>query len=182
MSSSDIIVDNLDTLGDGISVWAHDHLVFSDKPKYERYPYAWKWLFPFLVTHVQTEQGIIRLLTTHFHVSYECLETLQIWQDAEKIVEYLDTHDQNIPSILTGDFNIRNESMAIKILREKMTQHSENFTNTLCRSIHPYFQNVPQGDGLGIDHIFTRNISVSSCEVQEVAVSDHLPIILNFDL
>jgi endonuclease/exonuclease/phosphatase (EEP) superfamily protein YafD len=72
--------------------------------------------------------------------------------------------------------------MAIKILREKMTQHSENFTNTLCRSIHPYFQNVPQGEGLGIDHIFTQNISVSSCVVREVEVSDHLPLLLDFSL
>ena len=48
---------------------------------------------------------------------YDCLETLQIWQDAEKIVEYLNVHG-DIPTILTGDLNIRNESMAIKVLRE----------------------------------------------------------------
>lgn len=182
LSSSDIIVDNLDTLGDGMSVWAYDHLVFSDKPKYERYPYAWKWLFPFLVTHVQTEQGIIRLLTTHFHVSYECLETLQIWQDAERIVDYLNAHEDSIPTILAGDFNIRNESMSIKIIREKLTQHSQNFTNTLCRSVHPIFSDKPGHLWLWIDHIFTRNISVSSCEVKEVAVSDHLPLVLDFSL
>jgi endonuclease/exonuclease/phosphatase (EEP) superfamily protein YafD len=124
---------------------------------------------------------LIRLLTAHFHVSYDCLETLQIWQDAEKVAEYIDAIDDDIPLILTGDLNIRNESMAIKTLREKITQESESFTNTLCHSIHPYFQRVPEG-GLGIDHIFTKNISVFDCQVREVVVSDHLPLVLDFSL
>lgn len=160
----------------------NDSISFSDKPKYERYPHAWKWSFPFLVTQVQTEGWPVRLLTAHFHVSYECLETLQIWQDAERVVEYLNAHDQDIPTILTGDFNIRNESMAIKTIREKLTQHSENFTNTLCRSIHPIFLDKPGHPWLWIDHIFTQNVSVSTCEVREVEVSDHLPLVLDFSL
>lgn len=163
------------------TILPHDYISFSDKPKYERYPYAWKWSLPFLVTKVQTEKWLIRLLTVHFHVSYDCLETLQIWQDAERAVEYLNAHD-DMPTILTGDFNIRNESMAVKIIREKLTQQSESFTNTLCRSIHPYFQRIPHGEWLGIDHIFTKNILVSSCQVRDVAVSDHLPLVLDFSL
>jgi endonuclease/exonuclease/phosphatase family metal-dependent hydrolase len=159
----------------------NDSISFSDKPKYERYPYAWKWSLPFLVTQVQTERWPIRLLTVHFHVSYDCLETLQIWQDAERVVEYLNSSD-DMPTILTGDFNIRNESMAVKIIREKLTQQSESFTNTLCRSIHPYFERIPDGDWLGIDHIFTKNVSVSSCDIRDVAVSDHLPLVLDFSL
>lgn len=164
------------------TIWPHDHVVFSDKPRYERYPHAWKLNMPFLITEIHTENWPLKLLTAHFHVSYECLETLQIWQDAERIVEYLDAHDQDIPTILTGDFNIRNESMAIKTLSEKLTQQSGSFINTLCRSIHPTFFDKPWHLWLWIDHIFTRNIAVSSCEVREVEVSDHLPIILNFDL
>ncbi len=60
-------------------------------------------------------------------------------------MEYLNAHD-DMPTILTGDFNIRNESMAVKIIREKLTQQSESFINTLCRSIHPYFQRIPHGE------------------------------------
>lgn len=160
----------------------NDSISFSDKPKYERYPYAWKWSLPFLVTQVQTESWPVRLLTAHFHVSYDCLETLQIWQDAEKIVDYLNAHEDNMPTILTGDFNIRNESMAVKIIREKLTQHSQNFSNTLTRSLHPIFPDKPWHSWLWVDHIFTKNISVSSCEVREVEVSDHLPLVLDFSL
>lgn len=65
----------------------------------------------------------MRILTAHFHVSYECLETLQIWQDAERVADYVDTID-NIPLIFAGDLNIRNESMAIKTLSGKMVQQS----------------------------------------------------------
>lgn len=87
-----------------------------------------------------------------------------------------------MPTILTGDLNIRNESMAIKTLREKLNQESHQFSNTLCRAIHPLFQNNPHHPGLGIDHIFTSNISVSSCQIRDVAVSDHLPLVLDFSL
>lgn len=38
------------------TILPHDYISFSDKPKYERYPYAWKWSLPFLVTNIQTEQ------------------------------------------------------------------------------------------------------------------------------
>lgn len=48
-----------------------------------------------------------------------------------------------MPTILTGDLNIRNESMAIKTLSEKLTQQSGSFINTLCRSIHPTFFDKP---------------------------------------
>lgn len=161
------------------TILPHDYISFSDRPKYERYPYAWKWNLPFLITQVQTEEGMIRLLTAHFHVSYECLETLQIWQDAEKVVDYINTCD-DMPTILTWDFNIRNESMAIKILSEKMTQQSRDFTNTLCRAVHPMFQNKPDHLGLAIDHIFTKKITVSSCALCDVVVSDHLPLVLDF--
>ncbi|MBP6920973.1 endonuclease/exonuclease/phosphatase family protein [Candidatus Gracilibacteria bacterium] len=159
----------------------NNSISFSDKPKYERYPHAWKWSLPFLVTKIQTEQGVMRLLTSHFHVSYECLETLQIWQDAERIAEYLETTD-NTPLVLTGDFNIRNESMAIKTLSEKLTQQSGHFSNTLTRSIHPCFEIDKNRIGLGIDHIFTRDVFVNSCEIREVEVSDHLPLVLDFSL
>jgi hypothetical protein len=160
---------------------AADNIAFSDRPKYEKYPNAWKFSLPLLATQIQTEKWPVRLLTVHFHVSYECLETLQIWQDAERVVEYLNTHD-DIPTILTGDLNIRNESMAVKIIREKLTQHSESFTNTLCRSTHPLFLKDENHPGLGIDHIFTKKINVALCEVREVAVSDHLPLVLDFSL
>jgi len=88
-----------------------------------------------------------------------------------------------MPTIFTGDLNIRNESMAIKTLSEKLIQQSRSFTSTLCRSIHPIFQKNSSHLGLGIDHIFTRDISVQSCEVRgEVVVSDHLPLVLDFSL
>jgi hypothetical protein len=182
LSSHNVSVIGMDTLGDWPSIWPHDHIVFSDKPKYERYPYAWKLNMPLLITEIHTENWPLKLLTAHFHVSYECLETLQIWQDAEKIVDYLNTHEDNMPTILTGDLNIRNESMAIKTLSEKLTQQSGSFINTLCRSIHPTFFDKPWHQWLWIDHIFTKNISVSSCEVREVEVSDHLPLVLDFSL
>jgi len=182
LSRFSIMVEKQLYFGDQFpTIVPNDHVSFSDKPKYERYPYAWKWSLPFLITQIQTEQGLIRLLTAHFHVSYECLETLQIWQDAERVVEYLNTYD-DIPTILTGDFNIRNESMAVNIIKEKLTQQSEFFQNTLCRSIHPIFEDKPGHTGLWIDHIFTKNVSVSSCDVRDVAVSDHLPLILQFNI
>lgn len=136
---------------------------------------------PFLATFVETPEGKCRILSAHLHVSYDCLETLQIWEDAEKVAEFVKTHP-DISTIFAGDCNIRNESMAIKTLASVMKQQSEAFTNTLCRSIHPIFKKDSNHQGLGIDHIFTKDIQVKSCEVRDVAVSDHLPLVLEFSL
>lgn len=38
------------------SVRPRDDIIFSDRPKYERYPYAWKLNLPFLSTTVATEK------------------------------------------------------------------------------------------------------------------------------
>lgn len=35
---------------------ASDHIGFSDRPKYEKYPQAWKFNLPLLITQVQTEK------------------------------------------------------------------------------------------------------------------------------
>lgn len=181
LSQFPISTDAMKTLWEGSSLWPSDHVVFSDKPKYERYPHAWKWLFPLLVTRIKIWESSLKLITTHFHVSYECLETLQIWQDAEKVAKCVSDNDESI--ILTGDLNIRNESMAIRTLSENMLQQSGGFTNTLCRSIHPIFSHHPAHEWLGIDHVFTRDITVNSCEVRDEAlVSDHLPLVLDFSL
>jgi endonuclease/exonuclease/phosphatase (EEP) superfamily protein YafD len=72
--------------------------------------------------------------------------------------------------------------MAIRTLRQKLEQQTSWFTNTLCRGIHPLFQKEPHHSGLGIDHIFTKDIAVDSCQLREVEVSDHLPVVLDFSL
>ncbi len=159
---------------------SHDHISVSDRPKYEKYPYCWKWNFPFLSTIIHSDNGDIRILSAHSHVSYECFETLQIWQNAEKIAEYISGISDDLPLILAGDFNIRNESMAIKTLSEIAQHESEKFHNTLSREIHPLFKNHPNHPGLWIDHIFTKNLTDTLCETKEVTVSDHLPLILTF--
>lgn len=35
---------------------APDNIAFSDRPKYEKYPNAWKFNLPFLITQIKTEQ------------------------------------------------------------------------------------------------------------------------------
>lgn len=177
------IIDKLYFWNQVPTILAHDNILFSGRPKYERYPISWRLNLPFLITNIQTDAGDLRLLTAHFHVSYECFETLQILEDAEKVAGYLNTTDLITPTIFTGDLNISNRSVSIKTIAEKITQQSQNFNNTLTPSIHPIFKKEPENPGHGVDHIFTREVNVASCELRQNAlISDHLPLVLDFSL
>jgi hypothetical protein len=57
LSSFPVVLENALYFGDQKpTILPNSHITFSDKPKYERYPYAWKFNFPFLITEVETEK------------------------------------------------------------------------------------------------------------------------------
>jgi endonuclease/exonuclease/phosphatase family metal-dependent hydrolase len=119
---------------------------------------------------------IFRNITTHFSVSYNCTETKQMVDQAKQLVEFLE-NTKPIPTIFTGDLNIRKDSFAVSLISKKLELVNHNSTNTLNPSVHPAFLNSPSFAGLGIDHIFQNGFEVKNFSVPEVSISDHLPVI-----
>lgn len=87
---------------------------------------------------------------------------------------------KNIPTIITGDFNLTPNADSLKIL-------NKNFKNLVSKykikSTRPTFEDsIDRGNQI-VDYIFVSNdVSVTNFQVPEVAISDHLPLILEFDI
>jgi len=87
--------------------------------------------------------------------------------------------------VLTGDFNIDKSHTLIKrnfkIL--KFLNQVFDISNTLNKEEHIIFKNNSKQAGLSVDQFFiSKNIEELSLIVDEVNVSDHYPLILNFNL
>jgi len=161
--------------------YPQDHGLFTADTKYDRYKYAQELPLWLLITHIDLWDIVIRNMCVHCHVSESCQETDEIYNDAVYINDHLQS-DTNIPTLLTGDFNISQQSKSIELLCETMKHATYDKWNTLNVDIHPAFQNDLWPEWHGIDHVFTRDIEVVSCEVKKVDVSDHYPVVCELEV
>jgi endonuclease/exonuclease/phosphatase family metal-dependent hydrolase len=88
--------------------------------------------------------------------------------------------DNDTPTIVAGDFNLLPETDSIKLIDNKMTNLiSQNEIQTT----RPEFKNSMEEGNNIVDYVFINNkIQSSKFEVPNIAISDHLPLILEFEL
>lgn len=87
---------------------------------------------------------------------------------------------RNIPTIIAGDFNLAPDSESIQYMnkqfRNLVTEH--NVTST-----RPDFKDEIDSGKNVVDYIFVNDkIEVSHFEVIDTDISDHLPLLLEFEL
>ena len=94
----------------------------------------------------------------------------------KRVVEILST-DSN-PKILVGDFNLNPDTKAIATFESFFTNHIKESSFTTTRS--RYYEKLK--DFPFADYIFTsKEIRVSTFEVLDEEISDHLPLLLTFE-
>lgn len=103
-------------------------------------------------------------------------------KQAKKLYEYL--KKLGSPFILTGDFNLTSDSQVVKWM-ESLGRNlivENNITNTLNGKIHKYKNLFPPG--LAVDYIFvSKGIKVNNFYIEDkVDLSDHLALILDFEV
>lgn len=87
---------------------------------------------------------------------------------------------EDIPVIVVGDFNLLPESQSIKIMNEKMTNLIDRYGITSTR---PKFDDGLDKGELVCDYIFVNDkVKVNDFKVLDSEASDHLPILLDFDI
>lgn len=87
----------------------------------------------------------------------------------------------NLPVILVGDFNLLPESDGIKLL----SKHLRNLTvENGVQNTRPVFQDsLEAGGDYAVDYIFVNDgIQVNDFQCIETEISDHFPLILDFEL
>jgi endonuclease/exonuclease/phosphatase family metal-dependent hydrolase len=88
---------------------------------------------------------------------------------------------QNCPSIIAGDFNLAPGTYVISSLESKFSRANKQITNSLNPSNHGIFRDNPKGSN--VDHIFfSQEFEIKTCKCQQVDISDHLPVLTEFDL
>lgn len=87
---------------------------------------------------------------------------------------------EDIPVIVVGDFNLLPESKSIKMFNAKMSNLIEKNNVTSTR---PKFEDGLDKGELVCDYIFVNDkVKVNDFKVLDCNVSDHLPIILDFEI
>jgi endonuclease/exonuclease/phosphatase family metal-dependent hydrolase len=153
---------------------------------YKTYSYAKDW------TNWRQEDHGRAVLITEFDVDGKRLQVLNlhgIWThdkrgdertiaECEYVVKAAKRKD--IPTIITGDFNLLPETGSIQILNKEFTNLISEYGITSTR---PHFDDGTDKGNQVVDYIFVNDgIKVNNFEVPETDVSDHLPLILDFEI
>ncbi len=87
---------------------------------------------------------------------------------------------KDIPCIVVGDFNLLPNTKSIEMIDEKMINLIKEYN---IKSTRPTFDdNLDKGD-LVCDYIFVNDkIKVNDFKVIDTNISDHMPLILDFDI
>lgn len=96
---------------------------------------------------------------------------------SEKIIKYI---RNDIPSIVTGDFNLIPDTESITKIGIKMINLIEKYN---IQSTRPTFNDSLDKGNIVCDYIFVNEkVKVNNFKVINSNVSDHLPLILDFDI
>lgn len=141
---------------------------------------AQTWPSTFLDVVVLEQEKPVRIITSHFPASPKCTETYLIGKHAEFLKELIE-YSAPMPTIFAADCNIRKNSTAIRLLQSVLTLAGESDFTTLNPRVHPWFKNDIPPEGYQVDHILYKDISVKEHAICDVDVSDHLPLLAEFD-
>lgn len=87
---------------------------------------------------------------------------------------------KNVPTIIAGDFNLHPDTESIKILNKEFRNMVDEYK---INSTRPDFNDGLDRGGNVVDYIFVNDrIKVNKFSVINTDISDHLPLVLDFDI
>jgi endonuclease/exonuclease/phosphatase family metal-dependent hydrolase len=151
------------------------------------YPMVYSQPKNLIWTLLKHEGNYFRNITTHFTATQKCTETLQMIQESGAVCNFIE-NCKDLPTIFTGDLNIHQKASCVENLKSKLNLVNEGSINSLTPSIHQIFwpeyiaRDPSLKDGLSVDYVFQKGIKILNWTIPEVAISDHLPIVVDFEL
>jgi len=87
---------------------------------------------------------------------------------------------KKIPTIIAGDFNLFPDTKSIKMISKK---YRNLITENNISSTRPDFNDGTDKGNNVVDYVFVdKNIKVNNFEVLNTNISDHLPLVLDFEI
>ncbi|HEX3095714.1 MAG TPA: hypothetical protein VHQ20_01175, partial [Patescibacteria group bacterium] len=146
--------------------------------------------FPCKATVVVVNVNGKSLVTCNVHgtaLSLNKLDDPNRLEQSRKILGMMNQYDGE--KIIVGDFNLLPETQSIKMFENEGYKNLikdfaiKTTRGTLMRQLHPEYEKGLFGFQEFADYAFTTpGISINKFEVPDVPVSDHLPLILEFNL
>lgn len=108
------------------------------------------------------------------------LDTPERIEQSEKLAEFI--NGQEGIRILCGDFNLMPETESVSILETNFKNLIKDFNIRTTRSILNPYRGSPFEQAFA-DYVFvSKEVKVVNFKVPDVAISDHLPMILEFKI
>jgi len=146
-------------------------------------------LFHLKAQYIEIEKDSENLVVCNAHGlswPFDKMDTLERIIQSERIIDFL--KNSNGQKIVVGDFNLFPNTKSIGMFEESGYRNLikdfgiKTTRGTLVKQMHPEYGNRPDGFQEFADYTFvTSGIEVKSFEVPDLPLSDHLPMILEFN-
>ncbi len=132
----------------------------------------------FTETIIEVDDKKLCLINVHGIWNSDKLGDERCIHQVKSIIE--EVKSINLPTIIVGDFNLLPESYSISIMNDHFRNLISEFHVTSTR---PKFDDgLDKGEHVS-DYIFVNDgISVTDFKVVDTTISDHLPLLLDFEL
>lgn len=132
----------------------------------------------FLEADLDIEGRGLKVISNHFIWSKHPEVTQEQVEAANKLKAILDGYDE---FVLGGDFNVTDKSEVYEIVSEGMV---DDRPQGLKRSLHPKIHLVGTSKELAVDFVFHKGDQIKKVwsDVEEVPISDHLPVVVEYEL
>ena len=129
-----------------------------------------------VILDIEGEGRVVQIINIHGCWNKDKKDDARIFLQMEKILSYI---RYDIPSIVVGDFNLLPNTKSIEMMSKRMINLIEKYN---IESTRPKFDDGLDEGNLVCDYIFVNNkVKVKNFRVIDTNISDHLPLILDFD-
>jgi endonuclease/exonuclease/phosphatase family metal-dependent hydrolase len=130
-----------------------------------------------LLTHLNIDGIPLQVITLHGVWTQDKKGDARTIAECEYIVEAASRLD--VATIIAGDFNVLPDTESVKILENSFRNLNKEYG---IKPTRPDFRDEVEEGGGTVDYIFVNDkIHVESFEIVNTNISDHLPLVLNFN-
>lgn len=153
---------------------------------YGHYNYALDWTNfdtedhprPVEIVLLNTPSGTLQLLNVHGIWTKDKTGDARTMQECQYVLNL--AQQKNFATIIAGDFNLLPTTDSIALLNKAYKNVISEYS---IISTRPHFNDGKDVGDLVVDYIFVNEpIKVNDCQVVESDISDHLPLILDFEM
>jgi len=131
-----------------------------------------------LITTINVMGKMLQIITLHGIWTQSKTDDDRTLAECKHIVQAANRSD--LPTVIAGDFNLLPNTESIKIMNDNFRNLNNEYA---VKTTRPDFDDEVESGGGMVDYMFVNDkIKVNSFDVIDSVVSDHLPLVIEFEL